>query len=140
MGTCAYHRKEAIFSHVLPYWNIHRHRVHNKLATLLAELSAKEQFHVLAGRIMGIEAGKATIQLRGKTTRTQLAIKWVINCLGPVTNVASSPLTQALIARQLASPDGLNMSFAMTQVGELSNNKQVSSHFYTLGTMRKGVC
>lgn len=130
--------KKRFLRHLLPYWNIHRHRVHAKVAELLADLSAQQQLQIWAGRIAGIEDGQAKIKLRHRQDFTQVKVKWAINCMGPALNVNAQQqrLLHALVQRNIACFDELNLGFAVTAIGELKN--KMASTFYALGSFRKG--
>lgn len=133
--------KKRFLRHLLPYWNIHRHRVHAKVAELLNHLAAEQQLTVMSGRLLAVEAERAHIQLRHTHERVALNIKWLINCMGPplTINAAHQPLVQALIKRGMATLDTLNLGFDTSAVGELKiQSGESSSRFYLLGPYRKG--
>ena len=56
--------KTIFLRHALSYWNIHRHRVHEKIYGLLQHLQASQQLIVLAGRVMSVEKNGASIKRR----------------------------------------------------------------------------
>src|SRR3990167_9660418 len=60
--------------HVLPYWNIHRHRVHWKLHELLSDMRKSGQLNVLAGRILSAATGKVSICQRQSQIERQLPV------------------------------------------------------------------
>ncbi len=134
--------KKRFLRHVLPYWNIHRHRVHRKLADLLEQLSKQQQLHILAGRILKVEQGEATIALRHTHQTKQIKLQWLINCMGPSLSLAitQQPLIDAMLQRDVAMFDPLRLGFDITSVGSLKNKAGVSSPiFYTLGPIAKSL-
>lgn len=134
--------KKRFLRHVLPYWNIHRHRVHETIANLLATLRAKNQLRVVSGRVLSVQDGIAQIKLRHQHEIISPTMKWVINCIGPAMDMRTSqnPLIQSLLQRDIAAFDPLNLGFAISPIGALKNKREeVSSMFYTLGPPCKGV-
>lgn len=134
--------KKRFLRHVLPYWNIHRHRVHHKIADLLAEKFAKKQFNLLSGRVIEVKNELATIKIRNTHEITQIETKWLINCMGPSLNTTSisQPLIASLIKRGIACVDSLNLGLMTSSTGALqAASGNISSTFYTLGPLRKGM-
>lgn len=136
--------KKRFLRHLLPYWNIHRHRVNPQISSILSALMAKQQLEILSGRIMKVENGFADIKLRGNPRHHddhaqayhRLPIKWVMNCMGPSSDMTRSPLIKALLERGLIALDALNLGLAVTQQCELLGN--TSAMLYTLGPLTKG--
>lgn len=102
--------RKRFLRHVLPYWNIHRHRVQQKLYALLMEMSAAGRFEILAGRVQSAKDGVVTVRLRTSDQKRELPIQYIINCIGsgfePTTD---QPLVQALLRRDLAQIDPLRL-------------------------------
>lgn len=135
--------KKRFLRHLMPYWNIHRHRVHEKIANLLAQLSAKQQLKILGARIIAVEDGSANIKLRYSNHFSKINVKWLINCLGPslTTQAKQQPLLHSLLERGIATLDALNLGLNHAPSGALQDcSGKISSIFYTLGPLRKGVC
>jgi uncharacterized NAD(P)/FAD-binding protein YdhS len=131
--------KKRFLRHLTPYWNIHRHRVHHKIAELLVELMAQEQLKIFAGRVVSVENGVATVKLRHTDQRIQLKVRWLINCMGPVLGMSGQPLWHALFQHGIASYDDLNLGFAVSREGALKDSAgNISDIFYTLGPPTKG--
>jgi uncharacterized NAD(P)/FAD-binding protein YdhS len=134
--------KKLFFRHLMPYWNSHRHRVHQQLNQLLIDLSAMGQLKMMAGRVVDVAHGKANIKLRHAKEITSVDVKWLINCMGPSLNITSShqPLATCLRERNEACFDPLNLGFVTTKTGALTTSAdQVSSTFYSLGPPTKGM-
>lgn len=133
--------RKRFLRHVLPYWNIHRHRVHHELADLLKKLNHDQQLTVLAGRIENVENDMATIRRRHTKKITQINVKWLINCMGPPLTMSASqqPLISSLLRQGVATFDPLKLGFAVTNTGALQDKHgNISSRFFTLGPPAKG--
>jgi uncharacterized NAD(P)/FAD-binding protein YdhS len=139
-GRSSLKDRKRFLRHVLPYWNIHRHRVHHKVADLLAQLMAQQQLEVMAGRVIDVENGFANVKLRHFHQSTHIAIKWLINCMGPSLTMASQPsLVHSLVRRSMVSVDPLGLGFDMMATGALREpSGQASSLLYTIGPPAKG--
>lgn len=131
--------RKRFLRHVLPYWNVHRHRVHPAIAALLAELAAKKQLKILAGRVIGTDEGGVVITPRHAQQTQHLPVKWLINCMGPSLNIASvkQPLIVSILANKQAILDPLNLGFAVTETGALQTENGPSALLYTLGPPAK---
>lgn len=136
------HSKRQFLRHVLPYWNVHRHRVHHDVADLLARLQQQQQLQIFSGRVLAIEQDKAILRLRGQSVETHLPIRCVVNCMGPglTVNLNSPSLIKTLVERGLVVLDDLQLGFATNQLGAIKTAAgEFSQLFYTLGPLRKGV-
>ncbi len=134
--------KKRFLRHVLPYWNIHRHRVHDEIANLLARLQAQQQLHILSGRVVRIENQMAMIRSRHQQEYLSVPAKWVINCMGPsmYLHVNQPPLLHSLLQKKVAMLDPLNLGLASVSSGALKlPSGDISSMFYALGPLRKGM-
>ncbi|MFZ2315972.1 MAG: FAD/NAD(P)-binding protein [Gammaproteobacteria bacterium] len=131
--------RKRFLRHVLPYWNVHRHRVHPAIAELLANLSAKKQLKILAGRVIGTDHTGIIIQPRHDHRTQHLSVKWLINCMGPSLNIASvkQPLIVSILESKQAILDPLNLGFAVTTTGALQTENGPSTLLYTLGPPAK---
>lgn len=135
--------KKQFLRHVMPYWNVHRHRVHQKLADLLLQMMASQQLKIMAGRVIAAEQGKVKIKLRHSRDVSELEVKWLINCLGPSLSLTGDEqiLVRSLLHRGMASFDPLKLGLEISSTGALKDaSGKVSSVFYTLGSLRKGAC
>ena len=133
--------RKQFLRHVLPYWNIHRHRVHNQVAEMLAQLSASGQLTILGGRILEVDQQAAHIQLRRRHDVTRIETKWLINCMGPSFSIhaARNPLIHALLSRGMVSVDPLDLGFAVsTSLALQETPEKISSLLYTLGPPARG--
>lgn len=132
--------RKRFLRHALPYWNIHRHRVHTTLIDLLAKLCASQQLTILSGRIESVENENAKVKLRLTNTISQIETKWLINCMGPALSMrlVSQPLICSLLKRSIAAIDPLELGFDMATTGALREKTgQFSNWLYTLGPPAK---
>lgn len=127
--------------HVLPYWNVHRHRVHSTIMELLTQMQEQQQLQILCGRVLGVGDGKALIQTRHSQQQIEIPCRTLINCMGPTQpfRPAQQPLIRVLLDRDLATLDALQLGFAVTASGAMLNSQGVaSSALYTVGAPTKG--
>ena len=133
--------KQRFLRHLLPYWNIHRHRVPNQISALLRKLLAKTQLQLIAGRLIGLENSNALIKVRSTQQIQTVSIKWIINCMGPSTQwtATQTPLIHFLLTHNLAKLDALKLGLSTDASGAIKNSlDQPSSLIYALGPLRKG--
>jgi uncharacterized NAD(P)/FAD-binding protein YdhS len=126
--------------HVQPYWDTHRHRIAPQIGRLIAETRASGQLRVLAGRLLGVEDGRARIAPRGQAEQT-LEVARIVNCTGPATSFESldEPLLGRLRTQRLAVVDELNLGFRTTEDGRLFDaDGQPSARIFSIGPMRRG--
>jgi len=133
--------KQQFLRHLLPYWNIHRHRVHAGIMQSLQQWLDKKQLHLLAGRVMHVADEAAHIKMRHTQTVQAIPVQWVINCMGPSSFInEQQPLLHALLTRRDAVLDPTRLGFAVNDVGALYNAAgQPSTLLYALGAPTRGV-
>ena len=133
--------KQRFLRHALPYWNIHRHRVNQQIANLLAQKTVNGQLNVIGGRLLEVENGMAVIKTRYSGKLERIQIKWLINCMGPSLTVAlQQPLIAALLQRRMVAIDPLGLGLVTSPHGAVQNVQgKYSSAFYALGPLRKGM-
>jgi uncharacterized NAD(P)/FAD-binding protein YdhS len=133
--------KKRFLRHVLPYWNVHRHRVHAKIYDLLADLRTHGQLDVIAGNLIKIEAQEAHIRLRKRTKTDVIKVKHVINCMGAGHDVVPErqPLLSALIKRGHLELDTLKLGMTSTEKFEVkTRDGKVLPACYTVGPPIRG--
>ncbi|HTW85689.1 MAG TPA: FAD/NAD(P)-binding protein [Candidatus Sulfotelmatobacter sp.] len=131
--------------HVMPYWNVHRHRVAPEAAKLLAELFAADTLRTLAGRTGEIAATPAglrvPIRLRGSDEQIVLEAARVVNCSGPEHDFRhlANPLIAQLLARGTMTPYPLHIGVQVAQNGTLiGRDGAAQARVYALGPVRFG--
>ncbi len=133
--------KKRFLRHLLAYWNVHRHRVHQQISAQLAQLIAQGQLKIIAGRVLAIENQQAIIRPRHEAHHLQLDVKWIINCMGPALNASAyqSPLLANLLQKKLACLDPLQLGLDVASSGALKMpDGEVSSRLFALGSLRRG--
>lgn len=133
--------KKQFLRHVLPYWNIHRHRVHEKLYNLLVQLQQQAQLQVLAGRVQGFNGETVCVRQRKTHAELNFPVKHIINCMGSSFDYAlnKQPLLADLYQHDLISLDELRLGLAVNDDYQLiTKSGQPLESFYTLGPPMRG--
>jgi uncharacterized NAD(P)/FAD-binding protein YdhS len=131
--------------HVMPYWNVHRHRVAPAAAKTLAELIASGTVRTLAGRTGEITATasalRVPVRLRSGEGDVVLDAGRVINCSGPEHDLRNvrNPLLTRLLAQGAMAPNPLGLGVRVASDGALVDaNSNPSTRLYALGPVRYG--
>lgn len=128
--------------HAMPYWNIHRHRVHDEIAAKLQSMQETGQLEVIAGRVERVASQVASIRLRSQSTVIERPVASLINCMGPslAMQPERQPLVNALLKRDFACLDPHKLGFMTNHLGALKNKAgDDSSQFFTIGPPSKGM-
>lgn len=133
--------KKRFLRHVLPYWNIHRHRVHDGIADLLENLEKKGQLNIISGRILHAEKNVLTIKQRTQKNPINYPVDWLINCMGPSMQLdTQNLLVKSLLQNNLATLDALNLGFLISEnFAFIDSSGKLSTQYYSLGPPTKGV-
>ena len=100
---------------ILPYWDIHRHRLAPAAARRLEQLLVSGSVHRVAARVEAASTAGNGIQLRlrrrGTTDAAPLVVGTVINCTGPNYDIGqvTEPLIVQLREAGLIRPDPLRL-------------------------------
>lgn len=111
--------------HMLPFWDVHRHRAAPEAAAATAQLMRDGRLVVAAGRIIGFDEGASSVKVtwrpRGAARPQHREFTRVINCTGPSTNLASAgePLVDKLIKRGTLTTDALRLGVRVSRDGAL---------------------
>ena len=131
--------------HLLPYWNVHRHRMAPEVAKHITELLASGSLRMIAGRsgTLAVTAGaiEVPVTLRGSRDRITLSAGRVINCSGPEHDVRKrkNPLIRQLITRGDMVPHPLGIGARIARDGAFLNAAGTpSDRFFALGPVRFG--
>lgn len=134
--------------HVRPYWETHRHRAAPETATQIAELIARGELHVHAGRVIGyaeVKGGgggvEARVLMRGAERETVLRVARVINCTGPETDLrkVEDAFVQRLVRDGLVRPDALGLGLDTDAHGAIVDAAgRVQDRLMLVGPLRKG--
>lgn len=134
--------KKQFLRHVLPYWNIHRHRLPAHISELLNRLMQQQQLEILSGRVLQVKDQTAFLRLRHESRMTTLPARWLINCMGPSLSQEHQrpPLLNVLMKQGMIMLNELKLGLAASIQGQIINAAgQVSSQLYVAGPLMKGV-
>ena len=131
--------------HLRTYWDVHRHRIAERVAGQLAPQFESGQLRIHAGRITEYRqvAGGVEVTYRSRKSGelAKLCVDRVVNCTGPETDCCrvDSALLSDLMDKKLVRPDELSLGLDVTDCGAvLDAQGTVSSFLYALGSLRKG--
>jgi uncharacterized NAD(P)/FAD-binding protein YdhS len=126
---------------VLPYWNVHRHRVPVSVSTLLHNMIEAQQLQIIRGQVVATGEGVSYIKLRSSQQTIALPTDSLINCMGPnnCINNNQKPLIQSLLKRNIAALDPLQLGLTVDAFGALINaDGQKSTQCYAVGAATRG--
>jgi uncharacterized NAD(P)/FAD-binding protein YdhS len=140
-----YAERRRFLRHLVPYWNVHRHRMAPEAATAIAELLASGAIATIAGRTLRFEerpgALRVHVRERGTDLTRTLEVQRVINCSGPEHRATQlrNPLLQTLLSQGVLVPNPLEIGFEIAADGALIDmNGQPSRTTYAIGPVRFG--
>ncbi|MBX3404752.1 MAG: FAD/NAD(P)-binding protein [Phycisphaeraceae bacterium] len=133
---------------VRPYWETHRHRAAPETATQIAELIARNELVVHAGRVIGYAESRsggggveARVLMRGAERETALRVARVINCTGPETDLrkVEDAFVRRLVECGVVRPDALGLGLDTDAYGAIvSADGRVQDRLMLVGPLRKG--
>ncbi|HTV92814.1 MAG TPA: FAD/NAD(P)-binding protein [Verrucomicrobiae bacterium] len=131
--------------HVMPYWNVHRHRMAPEVAKTIADEISSGGLRMLAGRtgtIVQTDRGlRVPIRLRGEERTLDLEVGRVINCSGPAHDFRQleNPLIGNLLAQGIMEPLQSGIGVDIAPSGALRDRNGVdSSTVFAIGPVRYG--
>jgi uncharacterized NAD(P)/FAD-binding protein YdhS len=131
--------------HLRPYWDVHRHRIAERVADQLTLQLRSGQIQIHAGRITEYReiAGGVDITYRERknSIMAKLRVDRVVNCTGPEGDFrrVNSPLLVDLMKKNLARADEISLGLDIADDGAVLDAEGVPSDFlYALGPLRKG--
>lgn len=137
--------KRRFLRHVMPYWNVHRHRMAPQVAKDLSALIAAGSLRMLAGRTeQTVRTGRAfrvPIRLRGGAETILIEAARIINCSGPEHDFRKlpNPLVQSLLAEGQIVPNPLQVGVMVGPNGALIDRTgATSSRLFAIGPVRYG--
>ncbi len=136
--------KKYFLRKIRPYWEIARHRIPAKSASLLNDMINAEQLELKKGYIVGARStgnGIEIVYRSGPHDICQVFHK-VINCTGPESNYRKIrfPIISDLIGRGKVKMDELGLGIQCTPEGRIINDKdKIEEGLWCIGPMRKSV-
>ncbi len=131
--------------HLRSYWDVHRHRIAERIVDQLTLQLRSGQIQTHAGRIIEYHEGAASVEVTYRERKTgqlrKLLVDRVVNCTGPEGDYrrVSSPLLLDLMDRGLARPDALSLGLDVADDAAVIDSQGSPSNFlYALGPLRKG--
>ncbi len=136
--------RERFLRHLRPYWETHRHRAAPEAATTIAELVARGELVIHAGRVLSFREDAsgvdARVALRGAGERT-IRVARVVNCTGPETDLrrVDDPFVRELVEGGLVRPDALGLGLDTTPDGAIiGTDGRANERLWLVGPLRKG--
>lgn len=109
--------------HLRPWWDVHRHRIADRIAAALAALETAGRLTVSAGRVSRIAQDADGVTLtwkpRGGGPEATLTAPWLIVCTGPGHDPAQGALTGPLLASGRARLDELGLGLDLDAQGRV---------------------
>jgi uncharacterized NAD(P)/FAD-binding protein YdhS/glyoxylase-like metal-dependent hydrolase (beta-lactamase superfamily II) len=137
--------QQRFLRHLTPYWDVHRHRIAQRVGDTVNDMLNSGQLTITAGRIQNYQVSSSgvavTVRPRRATTDSVLHVNRVVNCTGISVDYrqSSNPLIADLRDQGLIHPNCLGLGLDTAANGAILDAKGNSSTWlYTLGTPRKG--
>ena len=131
--------------HLRSYWDVHRHRIAERIADQLTLQLRSGQIQMHAGRITEYHECNDRVDVTYRERKSgqlkKLSVDRVVNCTGPEGDYRriSCPLVSDLITKELARPDALSLGLDVADDGTVLDSEGSPSTFlYALGPLRKG--
>jgi uncharacterized NAD(P)/FAD-binding protein YdhS len=136
--------RRRFLSKVLPYWDIHRHRLAPVAHLRFGQMMQSGQVEAIAGYVQdyAVDAGNVKIDIRERSTgkiRT-LIVGHVVNCTGPNydINAIEMPLVQQLRTDGYLKQDALKLGFEINERYQvIDTNGHAAENLYYVGPMLK---
>ena len=143
--TMPEHQRARFLRHLRPWWDVHRHRMPQPIATRIDDALSRGQLRIHAGRICGYEITDRMVDVRfrprGNEQTAVLRVARVVNCTGPATcyERITDPLVQHLVTTGLARADALGLALDVTdECALLSRAGEASQRMFAVGPLTKG--
>jgi len=131
--------------HLRAIWDVHRHRLAPSVANRMQSMIAAGELAIEAGRITRIQMvddkALVTWRPRGWTRTTERKVDAVINCTGPLADVAASgiPLVKGLVTSGLARADADGLGLDVDEDCRVRNDESAAQDdLYAVGPMTRG--
>lgn len=129
-----------LLRHLRPWWDVHRHRIADRLGAAVDGLIASGRLRVLAGRVRSIDSGPKDVRVVWSPRPGQgladdpVRGRWLIDCTGPGHDPARDPLTGPLIASGRARMDVLKLGLDLDGAGRvLDASGRADPRLFVLG-------
>ncbi len=139
--------RSSFLRHLRPWWDVHRHRTAFEVGARIDELRAVGRLDIDAGRIVKAEPHDDGIWIewrrRGETQSNRVRYDRVVNCTGPLSNLAQSSdsLMRDLFAKGLVRTDAVRLGLDVDADCRVIDAKgHVQQRLYAAGPITKGEC
>ena len=128
--------------HLLPWWDVHRHRMAPAVAAAIGGLQRDGALEVSAGRLLGLDVREdrleALVLPRGARTAVRRTYRAAVNCTGLTGDLAHSRLLADLADRGLARPDPLGLGLDLDdRFRLLAADGEVVRGLYAVGPLTR---
>ena len=131
--------------HLRSYWDVHRHRIAERIADQLTLQLRSGHIQTHAGLIIEYEEHSTCVEVTYRERKSghpkKLLVDRVVNCTGPEGDYrrVSSPLLLDIMERGLVRPDALSLGLDVADDGAVVDTQgSPSSLLYALGPLRRG--
>lgn len=131
--------------HLRPWWDVHRHRLAPEVASRIAEMQARGQLSIVAGKLSSVERESTHARVRwrprGDDRIEALAVRRIVNCSGPMGNLdrATDPLLLNLRKAGLIRADRHRLGIEVNAAAEtIGANGLANPRLLALGPMTRG--
>ncbi|HXA47954.1 MAG TPA: FAD/NAD(P)-binding protein [Burkholderiaceae bacterium] len=136
--------RRRFLSQLLPYWDIHRHRLAPVAHLRFGQMLRAGQVETIAGYVQGYEinAGSVNIEVRERRSGIirKLNVACVINCTGPNYDIHAieMPLIKQLNADGYLKQDALKLGFEVNECYQVIDVQgRAADNLYYVGPMLK---
>lgn len=116
-------QRARLVRHLRPWWDVHRHRIADRIAQALDQMKQDGRLIVHAGRVRRVAADRTGVTLdwtpRAGSAQPPLRGAWLLDCTGPGHDAARDPLTGPLIASGRARLDPLRLGLDLDAQGRV---------------------
>lgn len=137
--------RRRFLTHLRPIWDVHRHRLAPGVANRVHSMIASGELSIEAGRIVETRVIGDRISVswrpRGRARSRTLSVDAVINCTGPLGDVAASriPLIQGLLASGSARADANGLGLDVDDDCRVRDADGAGQdELYAIGPMTRG--
>lgn len=127
-------------SHLVRYWEIHRHRIPPATARRVSALRAGGRLRVIRGHLASATPHPDGISARiAGENPTELDAGWLVNGTGASPDITQDAFYRSLFATGLARPDPFRLGLdADTRGGVIDASGRPSKQIFTLGPTLRG--
>jgi uncharacterized NAD(P)/FAD-binding protein YdhS len=124
--------------HLRAIWDVHRHRMAERLAATVDELLGNGKLTITAGRVLAADEHKdgITVVIRPRGGKALMVeVDTIINCTGPALDVRRSahPLLDSILRRGLIRSDPLGLGIETLDGAAIGADGAVSDWLFVLG-------